>query len=105
MPSPAVSLFGTASMILYPLLFGLLHLERPHLRSLGRLHRFTKSHRSSPPPSRPIRPQSDIAVPVKLARVAMLAPLVLTLGSLRLRRDERMPMHLDCDGGRSFRSS
>lgn len=79
-----VSLFGTLSMVLYPLLFGVLHLD---VRTYG-LWAGASVHEVAQVVAAAFQVDpaaGKIAVPVKLARVAMLAPLVLTLGSLRFR--------------------
>lgn len=81
----AVSLFGTLSMIVYPLLFRLLHID---IRAYGlwagssvqEVAQVLAAAFQVDPAA------AQIAVPVKLARVALLAPLVLALGSLRFRR-------------------
>ncbi len=80
-----VSLFGTLSMIAYPLLFGVLHLDA---RTYG-LWAGSSIHEVAQVVAAAFQVNSasgEIAVPVKLARVALLAPLVLTLGALRFRR-------------------
>jgi uncharacterized integral membrane protein (TIGR00698 family) len=80
-----VSLFGTLSMIVYPLLFGVLHLD---VRTYG-LWAGSSIHEVAQVVAAAFQIDSlsgQIAVPVKLARVALLAPLVLTLGALRFRR-------------------
>ncbi|HEX3861471.1 MAG TPA: YeiH family protein [Stellaceae bacterium] len=80
-----VSLFGTVSMIVYPLLFGVLHLDIHNygLWAGSSVHEVAQVVAAA----FQVDPAAvQIAVPVKLARVAMLAPLVLTLGALRFRR-------------------
>lgn len=82
----AVSLFGTVSMIVYPLLFGLLHLD---IHAYG-LWAGSSIHEVAQVVAAAFQVDpaaAQIAVPVKLTRVALLAPLVLTLGSIRFRRD------------------
>lgn len=80
-----VSLFGTLSMVGYPLLFGALHLDigTYSLWAGSSIHEVAQVVAAA----FQVDPSSvRIAVVVKLARVALLAPLVLTLGSLRFRR-------------------
>lgn len=80
-----VSLLGTVSMIVYPLLFGVLHLD---IHTYG-LWAGSSVHEVAQVVAAAFQVDPaavQLAVPVKLARVAMLAPLVLTLGTLRFRR-------------------
>ncbi len=82
----AVSLMGTVWMIVYPLLYGLLHLD---LRTYS-LWAGSSVHEVAQVVAAAFQVDpsaSQIAVPVKLARVALLAPLVLTLGWLHFRRE------------------
>ena len=82
----AVSLMGTVWMIVYPLLFGVLHLD---LRTYA-LWAGSSVHEVAQVVAAAFQVDpaaGQIAVPVKLARVALLAPLVLTLGWLRFRRE------------------
>jgi uncharacterized integral membrane protein (TIGR00698 family) len=82
-----VSLLGTVSMIVYPLLFGVLHLD---IHTYG-LWAGSSVHEVAQVVAAAFQVDPaavQIAVPVKLARVAMLAPLVLTLGALRFRRQD-----------------
>jgi uncharacterized integral membrane protein (TIGR00698 family) len=82
----AVSLLGTVAMIVYPLLYDVLHLDlRTYALWAGSsVHEVAQvvaaAFQVDPAAGR-------IAIPVKLARVALLAPLVLTLGWLRFRRN------------------
>jgi len=79
-----VSLFGTLSMIVYPLLFGAVHFD---VRTYG-LWAGASVHEVAQVVAAAFQADpaaGHIAVPVKLARVALLAPLVLTLGWLRFR--------------------
>ena len=81
----SVSLFGTLSMVIYPLLFGVLHLD---VRSYG-LWAGASIHEVAQVVAAAFQVDlisGKVAVPVKLARVASLAPLVLILGALRFRR-------------------
>jgi uncharacterized integral membrane protein (TIGR00698 family) len=82
-----VSVFGTLAMIGYPLLFDVLHLDVLTYglwagSSIHEVAQVVAAAFQADPAS------GHIAVPVKLARVALLAPLVITLGSLQLRRDK-----------------
>jgi uncharacterized integral membrane protein (TIGR00698 family) len=82
----AVSLLGSVAMIVYPLLYGVLHLD---LRTYS-LWAGSSVHEVAQVVAAAFQVDpaaGQIAVPVKLARVALLAPLVLTLGWLRLRRE------------------
>jgi len=82
----AVSLMGTVWMIVYPLLFGVLHLD---LRTYS-LWAGSSIHEVAQVVAAAFQVDpsaGQIAIPVKLARVALLAPLVLSLGWLRFRRD------------------
>jgi len=82
----AVSLMGTIWMIVYPLLYGVLHLD---LRTYS-LWAGSSVHEVAQVVAAAFQVDpsaGQIAVPVKLARVALLAPLVLTLGWLRFRRE------------------
>jgi uncharacterized integral membrane protein (TIGR00698 family) len=81
-----VSLFGTLAMIVYPLLFTAFHFD---IRTYG-LWAGSSVHEVAQVVAAAFQADPSaghIAVPVKLARVALLAPLVFTLGSLRFRRD------------------
>jgi uncharacterized integral membrane protein (TIGR00698 family) len=82
----AVSLMGTVWMIVYPLMYGVLHLDL-HTYALwagSSVHEVAQVVAAA----FQVDPSAgQIAVPVKLARVALLAPLVLTLGWLRFRRE------------------
>jgi uncharacterized integral membrane protein (TIGR00698 family) len=81
----AVSLMGTVWMIAYPLLYDVLHLD---LRTYS-LWAGASVHEVAQVVAAAFQvdPSAEqIAVPIKLARVALLAPLVLTLGWLRFRR-------------------
>jgi uncharacterized integral membrane protein (TIGR00698 family) len=82
----AVSLMGTVWMIVYPLLYGMLHLDLRTYSlwagsSVQEVAQVVAAAFQVDPSA------GQIAVPVKLARVALLAPLVLTLGWLRFRRE------------------
>jgi uncharacterized integral membrane protein (TIGR00698 family) len=82
----AVSLLGSVAMIVYPLLYGVLHLD---LRTYS-LWAGSSVHEVAQVVAAAFQVDpaaGQIAVPVKLARVALLAPLVLTLGWLRFRRE------------------
>jgi uncharacterized integral membrane protein (TIGR00698 family) len=82
----AVSLMGTVWMIVYPLLYGVLHLD---LRTYS-LWAGSSVHEVAQVVAAAFQVDpaaGQIAIPVKLARVALLAPLVLTLGWLRFRRE------------------
>lgn len=82
----AVSLMGTVWMIVYPLLYGVLHLD---LRTYS-LWTGASVHEVAQVVAAAFQVDpsaGQIAVPVKLARVALLAPLVLTLGWLRFRHE------------------
>jgi uncharacterized integral membrane protein (TIGR00698 family) len=82
----AVSLMGTVWMIVYPLLFSVLHLD---LRTYS-LWAGSSVHEVAQVVAAAFQVDpsaGQIAIPVKLARVALLAPLVLTLGWLRFRRE------------------
>lgn len=81
----AVSLFGTLSMIVYPLLYRVLPLD---IHSYG-LWAGSSVHEVAQVVAAAFQVDpaaAQVAIPVKLARVALLAPLVLTLGSVRFRR-------------------
>jgi uncharacterized integral membrane protein (TIGR00698 family) len=82
----AVSLMGSVWMIVYPLLYGALHLDL-HTYALwagSSVHEVAQVVAAA----FQVDPSAgEIAVPVKLARVALLAPLVVTLGWLRFRRE------------------
>jgi uncharacterized integral membrane protein (TIGR00698 family) len=82
----AVSLMGTVWMIVYPLMYGVLHLDlyTYSLWAGSSVHEVAQVVAAA----FQVDPAAgQIAVPVKLARVALLAPLVLTLGWLRFRRE------------------
>lgn len=82
----AVSLMGTVWMVVYPLLYGLLDLDlyTYSLWAGSSVHEVAQVVAAA----FQVDPAAgQIAVPVKLARVALLAPLVLTLGWLRFRRE------------------
>ncbi len=82
----AVSLMGTVWMIVYPLMYGMLHLD---LRTYS-LWAGSSVHEVAQVVAAAFQVDplaGQIAVPVKLARVALLAPLVLTLGWIRFRRE------------------
>jgi uncharacterized integral membrane protein (TIGR00698 family) len=81
-----VSLFGTLAMIVYPLLFAALHLD---VRTYG-LWTGASIHEVAQVVAAAFQADpaaGQIAVPIKLARVALLAPLVIALGSFRFRRE------------------
>lgn len=79
-----ISLFGTISMIAFPLLAGPLHFDP---RSYGvwvgtSVHEVAQVVAAS---AQVDQISEEVAIAVKLARVALLAPLILTLGILELR--------------------
>jgi uncharacterized integral membrane protein (TIGR00698 family) len=81
----AVSLMGTVWMIVYPLLYELLQLDLVDYSlwvgsSVHEVAQVVAAAFQVDPSA------GQIAIPVKLERVALLAPLVLTLGWLRFRR-------------------
>jgi uncharacterized integral membrane protein (TIGR00698 family) len=82
----AVSLMGTVWMIVYPLLYELLQLDLLDYSlwvgsSVHEVAQVVAAAFQVDPSA------GQIAIPVKLERVALLAPLVLTLGWLRFRRE------------------
>jgi len=81
----AVSLFGTLSMIVYPLLYRVLPLDI-HTYGLWAGSSVQEVAQVVAAAFQVDPAAAQVAVPVKLARVALLAPLVLTIGSIRMRR-------------------
>lgn len=80
-----VTIFGTLSMFIYPLLPGLLHLD-PRVYGLwagSSIHEIAQVVAATTQHS---RQSLDIGTIAKLTRVGLLAPVVLTLGFLATRR-------------------